>query len=153
MATVRTVTTGHSAAQTPWSLITRDINMATELSDIVRKLFDDLDRLDVDAVVERFAADVQAVEEIRRRWMRSRDELGDYFAQLKQSVSDIKSQLTDIHEITWGDAGLVTCWLEQSYVLDGEAQHVSAPTTFVFRREDGAWKAVLAHSVPVPESE
>ena len=120
--------------------------MATELSDIVRKLFDDLDRIDVDAVVERTAADVQAVEEIARQWMRSRDELSDYFAQLKQSVSDIKSQLADIHEITWGDAGLVTCWLEQSYVLDGEAQHVSAPTTFVFRREDGAWKVVLARN-------
>ena len=41
MRTVRTVTTGHSAAQTPWLLITREINMATELADIVRKLFAD----------------------------------------------------------------------------------------------------------------
>ena len=30
--TVRTVTTGHSAAQTPWPHMTREINMATELT-------------------------------------------------------------------------------------------------------------------------
>jgi ketosteroid isomerase-like protein len=127
--------------------------MATELAGIVRELFDDLDHQDFDAVVDRTAPDVQTVEEITRRWMRSRDEVRDYFAQLKPIMSDIKSQLTDIHEISWGDTGLVTCWLEQRYVLDGEVQHISAPTTMMFRREDGNWKAVLMHSIPLPEAE
>lgn len=127
--------------------------MATELASIVRELFDDLDRMDFDALAERAAADVQAVEEIRRRWIRERDDLRDYFAQLKPIMSDIKSQLTDIHEISWGDTGLVTCWLEQDYVLDGEVQHVSAPTTMLFRREDGEWKAVLMHSVPLTDAD
>ena len=127
--------------------------MASELTGIVRKLFEDLDRLDFDAIVERAAADVQTVEEIRRRWMRNRDELRDYVGQLKPVMSGIVSQLNDIHEISWGDTGLVTFWLEQSYGLDGEEHYVSAPTTMVFRREDGAWKAVLMHSVPMPESE
>jgi ketosteroid isomerase-like protein len=113
----------------------------------------DLDRLDFDAVVERSSTDVQAIEEITRRWMRNSDELRDYFAQFGAMMSGIKSQLTDIHEISWGDTGLVTCWLEQTYVLAGEEQHVSAPTTMVFRREDGDWKAVLMHSVPLPESQ
>jgi hypothetical protein len=127
--------------------------MTTELAGIVRKIFDDFDRLDFDAVVERAATDVQTVEEMTRRWMRSSDELRDYFAQLKPVLSDITSQLADIHEICWGDTGLVTCWLEQSYVLDGEVQHVSAPTSMMFRRVDGTWKAVLMHSIPLPESE
>jgi hypothetical protein len=127
--------------------------VSTELERIVRKLFDDLDQANYDAVVERAATDVQAVEEIRRRWMRSRDDLKDYFAQFAGVVSGAKSELSDIHETSWEDTGLVTFWLEQSYVLDGEEQHVSAPTSMLFRREDGDWKLVLAHSVPVPEED
>ena len=46
----------------------------------------------------------------------------------------------------------MTCWLEQNDVLDGQVQHVSAPTSMMFRREDGTWKAVLIHSIPLPES-
>jgi SnoaL-like domain len=152
MATVRIEATGRAATGT---VVNQDkgTSMATELADIVRKVFDDFDRLDFDAVVERAAIDVQAVEEITRRWMRTSDELRDYFAQLKPILSDIKSQLADIHEVSWGDTGLVTCWLEQSYVLAGEVQHVSAPTSMMFRRVDGIWKAVLMHSIPLPESE
>ena len=127
--------------------------MSTELERIVRKLFDDLDRANYDGIVERSATDVQAVEEIRRRWMRSRDEIKNYFAQFGSVMSDAKSELSDIHEVSWGDTGLVTFWLEQSYVLDGEEQQVSAPTSMLFRREDGDWKAVLMHSVPVAPEE
>ena len=127
--------------------------MSTELERIVRKLFDDLDQMNMDAVGERAATDVQTVEEIRHRWMRSRDELKDYLAQLGSAVTDCRSQLIDIHEVSWGDTGLVTFWLEQSYLLDGEEQHVSAPTSMLFRREDGDWKAVLMHSIPVTPEE
>ena len=46
---------------------------------------------------------------------------------------------------TWGDAGLVTCWLDQTYVLDGNEQHISAPTTFAFfsAATEGIWNVVL----------
>ncbi len=127
--------------------------MSTELERIVRKLFADLDQANYDTIVERAATDVQAVEEIRRQWMRSRDELKDYFAQFESVMSGAKSELSDIHETGWEDTALVTFWLEQSYVLDGEEQHVSAPTSMLFRREDGDWKLVLAHSVPVPDED
>ena len=127
--------------------------MSTELERIVRKLFDDLDQTNYDGIVERSATDVQAVEEIRRRWMRSRDELKDYFAQFESVMSGAKSELSDIHETSWEDTGLVTFWLEQSYLLDGEEQHVSAPTSMLFRREGGDWKLVLAYSVPVTPEE
>jgi hypothetical protein len=127
--------------------------VSTELERIVRKLFDDLDQTNYDGIVGRSATDVQAVEEIRRRWMRSRDELKDYFAQFESVMSGAKSELSDIHETSWEDTGLVTFWLEQSYLLDGEEQHVSAPTSMLFRREGGDWKLVLAHSVPVAPEE
>jgi ketosteroid isomerase-like protein len=151
MPTVRTVTTGHTAPAVPSE--DKGNTMATELTGIVKELFNDLDRADFDAIVDRAATEVQTVEEITRRWMRNCDELTDYFAQLGPLASDFKSQLSDVHEVSWGDTGLVTCWLEQSYVLAGEEHYVSAPTTFVFRREGGDWKVVLMHSVPLPEGD
>ena len=127
--------------------------MATELALVVRRLFDDLDSLDFEAVRGYLTTDAQAVEEISRRWMRDSGEIADYFAHLKPILSDVKSQLNDVHEVTWGDTGLVTLWLEQSYVLEGQAQQVSAPTTMVLRREHGNWKIALIHSVPLPPEE
>jgi ketosteroid isomerase-like protein len=124
--------------------------MATELALVVRRLFDDFDRLNFEAVRGYLTTDAQAVEEISRRWMRDSGEIANYFAQLKPILSDVKSQLHDVHEITWGDTGLVTLWLEQTYVLEGQAQQVSAPTTIVLRRDHGTWKIALTHSVPMP---
>ncbi len=57
----------------------------------------------------------------------------------------------DVHEIAWDDTGLVTCWLEQDYVLNNQPQHISAPTTIVLRRSGNGWRLVLAHSTPLPE--
>jgi hypothetical protein len=54
-------------------------------------------------------------------------------------------------ERRWGDMGLVTCWLDQDYTLEGAKQHVSAPTTILLQREDGEWKLSLVHSIPLPE--
>jgi ketosteroid isomerase-like protein len=51
----------------------------------------------------------------------------------------------------WGDVGLVTFALEQSYTMDGQKQTREAPTSIVFRRQDGDWRIELIHSVPLPE--
>ena len=69
------------------------------------------------------------------------------------AVSDLRTELRDAEEHIWGDVGVLTCWLNQDYTLEGSAQHVSAPTTIVFRRVDGEWKLALFHSIPLPEQE
>jgi ketosteroid isomerase-like protein len=56
-----------------------------------------------------------------------------------------------VEERVWGDTGVLTCWLDQDYTMDGKAQHVSAPTTIVFRREGVEWKLALFHSIPLPD--
>jgi len=124
--------------------------MTTDLAPVVQRLFDDFDSLNFGAIRTHLATDAQGVDEISRRWMRDMDEIAEYFNQLQPILSDVKSHLGDIHEVTWGDAGIVTFWLEQSYALDGKAQHVSAPTTVVLRREGGEWKIALIHSIPLP---
>jgi ketosteroid isomerase-like protein len=127
--------------------------MAGELEAIVRELFAALDRKDVAAIVGHAADDAQGVDEISRRWMRGRAELEAYISGLAGMVDDVRSELNDVSESVVGDMGVLTCWLEQDYTLEGQRQHVSAPTSVAFRRGGDGWKIVLFHSIPLPEGE
>ena len=125
--------------------------MSGELAEVATEFIAALDSLDVDRMMERVGEDPQGVDEISRRWIRGKAELDAYLRQLAGSVSEVRTELKDTTENEWGETGVLTCWLEQSYMLDGQAQHVSAPTTIVFHREGGEWKLSLFHSVPIPE--
>ena len=127
--------------------------MAGELEPIVRDVLAKFDNLDLTGITDLAASDVQGIDEISRHWMRTAGEISTYFDNLKPMLSDVRSEVSDVREVVWGDAGIVTCWLEQSYAIDGEHTHVSAPTTMVFRREDGAWRIALIHSIPLPSEE
>ena len=37
------------------------------------------------------------------------------------------------------------------HTMDGQEQTISAPTSILFRRQDGDWKVELIHTVPIPE--
>jgi ketosteroid isomerase-like protein len=109
-----------------------------------------LDRNDANGFIRNSAGDVQAVDEISRRWLRGVGEVGDYLRGVVKQIEAIRSTINNVREVIWGEAGVLTCWLEQDYTLEGTKQHVSAPTTVVFRRDDGAWKMVLFESIPLP---
>jgi len=126
--------------------------MAGDLEKKVREFLRLLDVKDFDAMGRATTEDVQGVDELSRRWMRGRGGLQDYFKQVGPQLSDIHSTLSDMRETVWGDAGVVTCWLEQDYTYQGKKQHVSAPTTAVLRRTGSDWKLALFHSIPLPES-
>jgi ketosteroid isomerase-like protein len=127
--------------------------MAGELEKVANDLMAALDSQDLDRMVEAIGEDAQGVDEISRRWLRGRDELDGYLRQIIGVVSGVRSELRDAQERVWGDAGVLTCWLEQDYTLEGNAQHISAPTSMVLRREGGTWKVVLFHSIPLPEQQ
>lgn len=127
--------------------------MSGQLEQVVTDFFAALDSLDVDAMLQVLTDDAQGVDEISRRWIRGRADLSAYIRQLASSVSSVRSEATDIRESIFGDVGVVTCWLDQTYMLEGQEQSVSAPTTIVFRNEDGDWKLSLFHSVPLPQQE
>jgi ketosteroid isomerase-like protein len=110
-----------------------------------------LDAMDVDRMMQAVTEDAQGVDEISRRWLRGRAEFDNYLRELMASVSDVRTELKDAEERVWGDTGVLTCWLDQDYTANGAAQHVSAPTTMVLRREGGEWKMSLFHSIPLPE--
>jgi ketosteroid isomerase-like protein len=124
--------------------------MSGELQAVVQELFAAFDRNDFAAAQNMFGDDAQGIDEISRRWLRTKEDIGEYFRQLASAIQNLHSELRDVHEIAWGDTGLVTCWLEQHYVLNNQPQHISAPTTIVLRRSGDSWRLVLAHSIPLP---
>ena len=125
--------------------------MPGELQAVVRDLVVALDRKDFVAIEQMLSDDTQGVDETSRRWLRTRQQISDHLRQLEPAIQNIHTELRDVHEIVWGDTGLVTCWLEQDYVLNGQPQHISAPTTIGLHRAGDRWQIVLVHSVPMPE--
>lgn len=116
-----------------------------------RQLLELLDAMDLDGLRAVLADDAQSVDEITRGWVRGRAAIEDYLAQLKDAISDLHSRMSDAHESVWGDVGLVTFVLDQTYEMDGRQQTLSAPTSILFRLHDGDWKIALIHTVPIPE--
>src|SRR5690348_3897791 len=125
--------------------------MSGELERVADSFVADLDSLDRDRILAGFSADVQAVDEVSRRWLRGADALRDYIDGLIGAVSEVHTELRDGEQRLWDDTGVYTCWLDQRYVLEGVRQQISAPTTLVFRREGADWKLVLFHSIPLAE--
>lgn len=124
---------------------------ASSLEQVARRVFELLDEMDLESISNLLADDAQGIDEISRKWMRGREALDAYFDQLKGTVSDVRSELSDLHAVEWGDVGLMTCVLNQSYTMDGEQESVSAPTSMVFRRQDDEWRIALIHTVPFPD--
>src|SRR5437588_318221 len=68
-------------------------------------------------------------------------------------MKDVHSRMSDVHETVWGDVGLVTFVLDQTYTMDGENRTISAPTSIVLVRQNDDWKVALIHTVPIPDPE
>jgi ketosteroid isomerase-like protein len=124
-----------------------------ELQAALEAMFEAFERGDTEALLASVANQAQGVDEISRKWMRGPDEVQNYLRGLVSMVTGLKTVVTDGNETIEGDTGLLTCWIEQDYTVEGTAQHVSAPTTVIFKREAGAWRFSLFHSIPLPPEE
>lgn len=124
-----------------------------ELQAALDEFFAAFERGDGDALAAAVASDAQGVDEISRRWIRGADGVRTYVRGLVSMVTGVKTVFSDGSEAIYGDTGLLTCWMEQDYQLEGAAQHVSAPTTVLFNRDSGGWKISLFHSIPLPPEE
>ena len=124
---------------------------ATALEQHVRRIFELVDSMDTHAMAEMIADDGQGVDEISRGWMRGRDTIEQYFAQLENMVEGVSSRVSDVHVSEWGDTGVVTCVVNQTYTMGGQEQEITAPTSITFRREGDDWKIAVFHSVPLED--
>jgi len=125
---------------------------ATPLDQMPQRVFEMVDALDVDAITALMTEDAQEVDEISRGWMRGRGAVEAYFGQVKAMIDQVHTRVSDVHAREWGDTGVVTCVIDQTYRMKGEEQRITAPTSMTLRREGGEWKIALLHSVPLPEA-
>jgi uncharacterized protein (TIGR02246 family) len=123
--------------------------MAGEMTAVVQRMFEALDKGDVEGALGAMASEVQGIDEVSRRWMRGRDEVVGHTRDLMTRATDVHSEMHDVHESEWGDTGAVTFWLEQDYTFEEAREHVSAPTTCILRSEAGDWRIALFHSIPI----
>jgi len=122
--------------------------MPGELNSVATEFLTALDALDADRMKQMLTEDVQSVDEISRRWLRGRGDVDNCLRELITAVSDVATQLRDAEERVREDTGVLTCWIDQDYTMHGTPQHISAPTTMILRRDGGAWKLALFHSIP-----
>jgi uncharacterized protein (TIGR02246 family) len=124
---------------------------ATSLEQQAHRIFELVDAMDARGMAAMIADDGQGVDEISRAWMRGRGSLEQYFAQLENLVDGVSSRVRDVHVADWGDTGVITCVVDQTYTLGGEEQQITAPTSITCRKQDGDWKIAVFHSVPLPD--
>ena len=73
-----------------------------------------------------------------------------YFTANLPRLSEIHSSIEHPEVRHWGDVEVETFVLHQRYVFDGAPVEIEAPSTAIWRREGGAWRVALFHSVPLP---
>ena len=123
--------------------------MTQEPQQLVIDTFKDLDALDFASLFTKLADDIETVDELTQKWNRGRTAVEATFAALEGVISDIKSEVSDFNVITMDDVAVVTCVLKQSYLLEGNHASIVSPTTCVLRHENGGWKFVVIHSIPL----
>ena len=94
--------------------------LAGEMTAVLQGMFDALDKSDPEVALASIGADAQGIDEISRRWMRGPGEVSRYVRELFGIAEDVHSEMHDVHEVDWGETGVVTFWLEQDYSLDGD---------------------------------
>ena len=122
---------------------------ATSIAQQAHRLFELIDVMDVAGMTAMMTDDVQGVDEVSRGWLRGHAAVEDYFERMRGLIDDLHSELREVRADEWGDAAVVTGVLDQTYMLDGRHQRITAPTSVTFRREQGEWKVALLHSVPI----
>lgn len=125
--------------------------MSDSLEQEIRRMLERLDALDTKGLSATLTEDAQSVDENTRAWTRGRAAIEGYLSQLEGSASDVHSRMSDVHETLWGDVGLVTFVLDQTYKMNGEERSISAPTSILLVRQNGEWKIALIHTVPIPD--
>jgi ketosteroid isomerase-like protein len=122
---------------------------ASTLEQETERLLQHLDAMEIEALSAMLTDDAQSVDEITRGWTRGRPAIDAYMAHLRDTVSDVHSRAGDMRTTHWDATGLVTFVLEQTYLMNGERQELTAPTSILYRREGESWRIALIHTVPL----
>lgn len=115
---------------------------------IVIDMFKTLDRLEAEPFFEFFSHDVTIVDELGKKWIRGKVAAVEAWTPIMGAMQSCSSALSEIHVDIAGDIAIVTCMLDQTYVFDGQSTTITAPTTCLIRKDNGAMKISLVHTIP-----
>lgn len=107
-----------------------------------------LEAKDEAGIFDLLADDAQIVDELTRRWVRGRHQIGAALRELFTRVTDVHCTAEDVRVVRWGDVQVETFTLRQVYDLDEASCWVVSPTTLVWHRVDHAWRLALMSSIP-----
>jgi ketosteroid isomerase-like protein len=107
-----------------------------------------LEAKDEAGIFDLLADDAQVVDELTRRWVRDRHQIGAALREFFTRVTDIQATAEDVHVMRLGDIQVETFTLHQVYDLDEASCWVVSPTTLIWHRVDHAWKLSLISSIP-----
>jgi hypothetical protein len=119
---------------------------------VIAEFFSALDGLDVAAIGELLGDEVAMVDEVTRGWIRGKASVLSSLAPTFAAVQSIQSTVSDVHVDASTDSAVVTCVLDQTYVIDGSSTHIAAPTSYALRRAIDTRRIVVMHSVPLANS-
>jgi ketosteroid isomerase-like protein len=82
---------------------------------------------------------------VTRGWEQMRQNRASSYPNMK----DVKLDMHDLHvEMLGPNAAVITCLWSQTDTYRGQPDSASGRMTIVFRRVDGAWKAIHLHTSP-----
>lgn len=127
--------------------------MSKPPSQILHELFAALDHKDGDSILSLMSADIVMVDEISRRWLRGKDAVAAQIRAVLAATDSVQSRLSDLQMQPLGpEALLATGWLDQTYILNGHGQTITAPLSACLQAQAGTWMVTSLHAIPLTEA-
>jgi len=126
--------------------------MSGTAAQILDDLFFALDRRDADAILALMSPHIVMVDEISRRWLRGKDAVAGQIKAVLSAADSVQSRLSDLQiQPLEPQAVLVTAWLDQTYILNGDEQTITAPLSACLQADGDTWLVSSLHAIPLME--
>lgn len=120
---------------------------------VLDDLFAALDQRDPESILSVMSAEIVMVDEISRCWLRGKDAVAGQIKAVLAATDSVQSRLSDLQIQPLGpQAMLATGWLDQTYVLDGVEQTITAPLSACLQAHAASWLVTSLHAIPLMEA-
>lgn len=125
-------------------------NMSKLPIQVLEDLFAALDQKDSKSILALLSPDVVMVDEISRTWLRGKEAAARQIQAVLSAADAVRSRLSDVQLQPLGqEAVLVTGWLDQTYILKGDHQTITAPLSACLKHDNAAWIVASLHAIPL----
>lgn len=117
---------------------------------VLQDLFAALDQKDSESILALLSPDVVMVDEISRSWLRGKEAVARQIQAVLSATDAVQSCLSDVQLQPLGpEVVLVTGWLDQTYILKGDQQAITAPLSGCLQHDNDVWIVASLHAIPL----